>query len=285
MENYCLVTKLKGSVNAELPKFGVFYLDVSSSDAPDIVAGSEPYIILGLGANTKVSAEGRTFKWKKLGDAYSYVEATECVIPNADIWQFIFPIGDYKVSFSNKYNITTIQTFINHNTNFYSFDVSQLNYSPINRYDINKIGAYGNVKVDYDNITFLNLSDYGSPSKNNLEFNIDTLVNNIKISNIKVFSFQQRGKFSGSINNLKSPVLTSLIINETDITGDINTMIQNMVAAGRTDGRFYTQGNNLITVNGTPFNDFRNSLPGSGIGINFTIDLTAPNNWTAARGI
>ena len=289
MANNCLVTKLKVVVdNDSLVKFGEMKIKCSTAACGGTTTEGMRTMRFSVGG--LITAGGRTFKVKVSNDAGSYSEVTEwdALATNLEN-KYIFPDGEYNVSIGDKYSIRGFGTDSSIlYSSFFSFNLEDLAYSKDLWYlfGLDKYCVIGELKyVDINNITGIVLSDYSSPQGNISFINIDMLKDCLKLTKITVYRLTsyQGTKSYGNINNLKSPALDTLMINETNITGDINTMIQNMIAAGRTSGRFYTQGNNLITVNGTPYKDFKNSLPGSGNGVYFTIDLSAPNGWTAVK--
>jgi hypothetical protein len=285
----CLVKRLKGVVdNDSLLKLGEMRIKCSTAACGGTTTEGMRTIAISQGG--VITAEGRTFKVKPSTGGGSYQEVTEfdsMVTPTE--YTYIFPDGEYNISLSDKYSIAGLgMNDSMESSKFFSFSLDDLAYSTPLYYIFGayKLGVSGELKhIDANRVSGVILNNYFSPETNKAFMNINILKDAITLTQLDVYGRWNSDdeQSYGSINNLKSPVLTDLLINNSKITGDINTMIQNMIEAGRTSGSFTTQGNSLITVNGTSWNEFFNSLPGTSPEVRFTIYLTAPNHWTAAR--
>lgn len=297
MEN-CLVTKLKGSVDADLLKLGEMRIKCSTAACGGTTTEAMRTITI-RGKNDVVSAGGRTFKAKSGSNPSTpYQDVTEWTI-NADEDALIFPDGEYEISVLGKYNLggfgaQNIQEY----SDFFSINVEDLEFS-VDRELLyifgQKMSLHGKFKSHYiSNVRGISFSNYFSPKSNIAYADLyEIFESNIAYPTLETISLFETRRSTGvpvytehskgNIDNLIFPNLEQILINGTEITGDIDTMIQNMITAGRTSGNFYTQGNNFVTVKGTPFDTWRVSLPGAGQGVRFTIDPTAEDGWTAAK--
>lgn len=289
MANDCLVKRLKGVVdNDSLLKLGEMRIKCSTAACGGTT--TEAMRTMEFSGGGLITAEGKTFKVKHSTGSSDYQEVTEFDASDGNEYKYVFPDGEYNISIGNKYNI---YGFANHDdiasSPFFSFNLEDLAYDTVLWFIFagHYYGITGELKyIDTQHVSGIRLNDYFSPNTNKAYININILKDSVTLTSLYLYGRwnSEEEQSYGNINNIKSPVLTELFINNSKITGDVNTMIQNMIEAGRTSGILYIQGNNLITVNGTPWNEFKNSLSGTGAGVRFTIDMSAPNHWTAVRG-
>ena len=265
--NDCLITKLKASVNDDsLLKLGEIKLTIAptSSSKTLQIASTEPIVVEVV----KVISGSGTFSWK------NGTNVSKAIIPPIfdTYFQLTFSEGEYIVSISNKYAITwlatsdaltisllngdlsyseALTTYTLPTKGFSNRDISQFGNKPIKSFSPKSDNNLsGSINV-FSNLTSI------------ISINLQALEDNDKIyGNISAFSLSKNiqkcllGKctnIEGNINVFNSSIaLTYLDVYRTKVIGDIDTLAQAQIAAGRTSGSLWINSLNL-TNSGVPF--------------------------------
>ena len=265
--NNCLITKLKASVNDDsLLKLGEIKLTIAptSSSKNLSIASIEPIVVEVV----KVISGNGTFSWK------NETNVSKAIIPPIldGYYPLTFSEGEYVVSISNKYAITylatidTLHTLSLNGDLSYSEELSTIRI-PIENFTNNDIAQFGNLPIKYLTVTSNNNLMGSIDSFSNLtsiiNINIQALEDNDKIhGNISAFSLSKDiercyltycSNIEGNINVFNSSIkLTNLDVFRTKVTGDIDTLAQAQIAAGRTSGSLWINSSNLTNA-GIPF--------------------------------
>lgn len=265
--NDCLVTKLKASVNDDsLLKLGEIKLTIAptSSSKTLQIASTEPIVVEVV----KVISGSGTFSWNNGTNV-----SKDIIPPTLDsYYQLTFSEGEYIVSISNKYAITWLASGDNLNILLLNGDLSYseglTTYNIITKVFSNRdISQFGNKPI----------KSFSPKSDNNLSGSINVFSNLTSINSINLQASEDNDKIYGNISAFslskniqrclfgrclniegnidvfnRSIALTQLDAFRTKVIGDIDTLAQAQIAAGRTSGSLWINASNL-TNSGVPF--------------------------------
>lgn len=265
--NNCLVTKLKATVNDDsLLKLGEIRLTIApTSSAKTLqIASTEPVVV----EIVKVISGNGTFSWR---EGTNVSKAT--IPPTLDsYYSLTFSEGEYIVSISNKYAIIRLSTSDNLDVLLLNGDLSYseglttyilptkvFSDSDISQFENKPITAFtpgpnnnltGSINV-FSNLTSIIQINLQVPEGN------DKIYGNISAlslsKNIQTCLLGRRTNIEGNINVFNSSIaLTKLDVYQTKVIGDIDTLAQAQIAAGRTSGSLWINSSSLMTNAGSP---------------------------------
>lgn len=284
----CLVTKLKGVVdNDSLLKMGELRIKCSTAACGGTTTENMRGLWLrSMNVPMKITAGGRTFSY----DGVDYTEYNGNGSRSGT--PFIFPDGEYEISIISEIdtannvwglsNITTVPTAVA--SKFFTLNASDLKYHNILSLVTSRIICIGEIDGNFDNTNELQASwgqdgEFMEPNSNS--FNLDKLSNNLVLTTLR---FDDTMTYlRGSIESIKSPLLTKFTAWGGEVTGDIAVMCNNMVAAGRVSGTLYILGRSLsdnITFNGNKFDEaYQKAQGGNGGNSWVDFDPSYENGW------
>ena len=302
----CLVTKLKGIVNNDtlLPLNGMFIKVVSNYDQN--LSNSQRYLFLLSKNDIQVSVVGGDNNFTTNSDLTTGEKNTITVNSVSGTGAYLKK-GNYTLLVSDKYSLTSIGELTNE-VNGLSFNINDLKFND-GFPNIYANIVYNDIEGDLSILAGKTIQNFKAGSKitGNIEvindinwennycvFNVfsrERLITgniaNLSVNNkIAVFGINSQTKVTGSLSTIsdKFPNLSQLIVQNSNITGDIGDItspiifmgvyncpgisgtIEDFVATQRSHGRNTgTCDNggawdNNVTLNGNPINNGSNSF-------------------------
>ena len=242
----CLVTKLQGKVNGDLPYFGALKITVKKTD--NITLATQRRLVLRTtDDNCRIfTADGSS----KLSDkedlsnpSSSFVFKNMYRPSSGDNKREIFFLdGDYTVYITSKYSIISLDKWGGYGN--YSFDIDELKYSTLlNGLALTNLNVTGDISSLKDFITITNLTLNGLNVIGDItSLSRLTALNGLTLTNLNV---------TGDISSLKDlTALTNLTLTDIKITGTFESYVS-ALSAKRTSGSclYWLSGSN-ITYNG-----------------------------------
>ena len=249
----CLVTKLKGSVDAFLPKLGQYSVNIlkdteTSNHARVLVRTTGGSINLEFEANP---SNGITFE-RESNNLYKFVHSDdyEGTVHFGNYYNDVYEVGVVGASSSDLLNAQSVCHA--------SIDITRLTkYAKM--LGLLNISTYSEVTGKlYPNESLITVAIGSVISKQvrDVECNIDEWTNTTKLT---LFSIKNNTKATGNIVSLAKNIgMTTLdVYGCTNVIGDVNDLAQAMISAGRTSGTMNVLCIGAkITINGTPANEY-----------------------------
>lgn len=223
MENKCLVTELKGTVNNEnLPVLGEMVIHFNST-------GENHFSINGTSGNIKV--KNNVVKISRGGtEAYSLPFGGD---------KIIFPAGEYDILIDNKYGLSWLYRLLNNSWTFsggFSFNLDDLKYAE----GLTRIQFYHNASVvsggSLESLAGKSITEFG------ISGNFGGSLGAIANSQSAIAGVMRcRGtEVTGDINAIVTMptfidgTLTSVFLDTSKVSGDIQSFVNAAIAAGVT---------------------------------------------------
>lgn len=232
----CLVTKLKGSVDGNIPKIGEFIIGISRLNSP---TSDTQKMYFSFNEDTKLHIVGDGYF---TDSALAQNLGKEKVIKKNDQTPIYVSNGDYEIFVGNKYSLTVLGLNSGWGKIYNkTIDIEDFKYSNITYLYCSAIKIIGDFKkLDFKNVKTVNINSCDNSTLSTSLFTGSSILSDIIASD---------SELQGDIANFANCINLRNMDLGIFCYGNVESLSKSMYDAGRTSGTLTIKGTNLTYNN------------------------------------